>query len=207
MAPWDTVRQNPSGGKAFSPNKALQEEPKDTVLPARKPAVYTEELALEVCARMAEGVPVTKVCKLKGMPSVSAFLYWLAALNDEGQPANPVLVEQYTRAREIQQEVLFAQIVELSDTVRIGIKTKRKTIPATKEGEKATVEETRETGDMVDRARLQIDARKWVLGKMAPKKYGADRLALRLVDENDKDRPFNLADVDRIIQEAEAEGD
>jgi hypothetical protein len=30
----------------------------------------------------------------------------------------------------------------------------------------------KEKGDMVDRSRLQIDARKWILSKLLPKKYG-----------------------------------
>lgn len=30
----------------------------------------------------------------------------------------------------------------------------------------------RRIGDMTDRARLQIDARKWALSKLIPKKYG-----------------------------------
>jgi hypothetical protein len=29
-----------------------------------------------------------------------------------------------------------------------------------------------ETGDMVERSRLQIESRKWLLAKLAPKKYG-----------------------------------
>jgi hypothetical protein len=33
-------------------------------------------------------------------------------------------------------------------------------------------------GDMTDRARLQIDTRKWALSKLLPKKYG-DRLDMR----------------------------
>ena len=38
------------------------------------------------------------------------------------------------------------------------------------------------TADMVERARLQIDARKWLAGKMAPKKYG-EKLALGGADD------------------------
>jgi hypothetical protein len=56
---------------------------------------------------------------------------------------------------------------------------------------------TRETRDMVDRARLQIDARKWLLSKLRPDKYG-DKLAsdVRFVDGDGKDR--QLLDIDAV---------
>jgi hypothetical protein len=68
------------------------------------------------------------------------------------------------------------QIREIADTCRMGTKT---TIKAT--GTEVT------TGDMVDRSRLQIDARKWLASKLAPKKYG-DKLELA----GDPDRPLSI---------------
>lgn len=68
---------------------------------------------------------------------------------------------QYARAREIQADVLFDEIHHIADTPKRGFKTTRKG------GVVETVE-----GDMIEHRRLQIDARKWLLGKMAPKKYG-----------------------------------
>jgi len=55
--------------------------------------------------------------------------------------------------------------MRLSDKSRVGKKTK-----TTPDGK---VEVT--TGDMVERTRLQIDARKWLLSKLRPEKYG-DRI-------------------------------
>lgn len=55
--------------------------------------------------------------------------------------------EQYARARDRQADHYFEEIVEISDSV---------------EADSAAVA----------KARLQVDARKWTLSKLAPKKYG-----------------------------------
>lgn len=54
-------------------------------------------------------------------------------------------LDQYARAREAQADALFDEIVSIADS---------------------------ENGDDVQRARLRVDARKWVAGKLRPKKYG-----------------------------------
>jgi hypothetical protein len=88
------------------------------------------------------------------MPSESAVRQW--ALEDrEGFAA------QYARARELGYERLAEDILEIADTPKIGVKTVNK----------ATGVETTE-GDMIEHRRLQVDARKWMLSKMLPKKYG-----------------------------------
>jgi len=55
--------------------------------------------------------------------------------------------EQYARARDRQADHYFEEIVEIADSV---------------EADSAAVA----------KARLQVDARKWTLSKLAPKKYG-----------------------------------
>jgi predicted DNA-binding protein YlxM (UPF0122 family) len=71
-------------------------------------------------------------------------------------------VEQYTRAREAQADKMVEDLLELADRCRLGKKVTNKG-----DGTTETV-----TADMVERSRLQIDARKWLAGKMAPKRYG-----------------------------------
>ena len=65
-------------------------------------------------------------------------------------------------ARDIQADVLFDEIHQIADTPQKGTKTVRKG-----EGDSSTVETTE--ADMIEHRRLQIDARKWLIGKMAPK--------------------------------------
>jgi hypothetical protein len=71
----------------------------------------------------------------------------------------------HIRARDIQADVLFDEIHQIADTPQKGTKTVRRG-----EGDNSTVETTE--ADMIEHRRLQIDARKWLIGKMAPKKYG-----------------------------------
>jgi len=58
------------------------------------------------------------------------------------------------------------EIIAIADTQEIG----------TKSVSKATGVEITE-GDMVEHRRLRVDARKWYLSKVAPKKYG-EKVAL-----------------------------
>ena len=61
----------------------------------------------------------------------------------------------------MQADVIFDEMLDIADTPVVGLKTTSK----------PTGVETVE-GDMIDHRRLQIETRKWLLGKMAPKKYG-----------------------------------
>jgi hypothetical protein len=85
--------------------------------------------------------------------SLVTFYVWLKA--------NIELEKSYNYAREIRADVLFEEIIDIADTTEDGVITT----------EKATGIEVR-TGDMEGHRRLKIDARKWVVSKMLPKKYG-----------------------------------
>jgi hypothetical protein len=112
------------------------------------------------------------------------------------------LASRYARSRNIGLDAIAEQIVELADTCREGVKTERKQIGwqcsactrAVSWGGRGWLhgddtdlcaaataqrvyEEKTVTGDMVERAKLQLDARKWLLSKLRPDKYG-DRLAV-----------------------------
>lgn len=124
-----------------------------------RPSLYTDAIADEICRRLAEGEALREICRSEGYPSEAAVRSW--AIDDlHGFGA------RYARAREIGYDVIAEGILELADTALIG----------TKSVSKPTGVETTE-GDNVDRSRLQIDARKWLLSKMLPKKYG-DKLEL-----------------------------
>ena len=73
---------------------------------------------------------------------------------------------RYARARDVGLEHMADEMIRLADTCREGVKTRRKVLPD------GTVETETVTADMVERAKLQLDARKWYLSKLAPKRYG-----------------------------------
>jgi hypothetical protein len=68
---------------------------------------------------------------------------------------------QYARAREKRADLIFEEILQIADTPEEGI--------TTTESERGVFVTK---GDMTAHRRLKIEARKWMLGKMQPKKYG-----------------------------------
>lgn len=120
----------------------------------KRPVSYTPELGIEICARLAEGESLSRICEDEGMPNKSTVVRWAADINHP-------LAQQYARAREIGYQLLADEIIRISDTPVIGEKTK-----ISDDGVEIT------KGDMIEHRRLQIDSRKWMLSKMLPKVYG-----------------------------------
>ncbi|MGH9735446.1 MAG: terminase small subunit protein [Candidatus Acidiferrales bacterium] len=118
-----------------------------------RPSGYTEQIAAKVCERIATSSDgLRQICKELGL-TPSAVYRWLQE--------RPEFQEQYARAREAQCQLLADEIVEIADTPEEG--TVRK--------QDAKGVETR-TGDMLEHRRLRVDARKWILAKLQPHKYG-----------------------------------
>ena len=108
----------------------------------------------EILQRLAGGESLNAICKGEDMPAESTVRAWV--LDDiDG------IAAKYARARELQAEFWADDMLRIADESREGVKTKE-----TDKGTEIT------TGDMVERARLQIDSRKWLLSKLLPKKYG-----------------------------------
>ena len=116
-------------------------------------AEFSQELFDTICERIADGESLRSICRDDAMPALSTAFKWL----DE----KPGLSDQYARACEVRQAHLFDEIIDIADTPVVG--EKRKT---TKDGVEIV------EGDMIEHRRLQIEARKWALGRMNPKKYG-----------------------------------
>ena len=128
-------------------------------MPAGRPSLYTIELTNEICARMASGRSLNTIVKDDDMPGMTTVFEWLGKY--------PQFAENYARAVERRTDLLAEQILEISDTPVEGIRTEE-----TADGTTKIIRE-----DMLGHRRLQVDARKWLAAKMAPKKYG-DKLDL-----------------------------
>lgn len=99
------------------------------------------------------------------MPSALTIYRWLAN--------NPEFNSQYARAKEQQTAVMAEEILELADTPRIGQKVKSEAGPVDSEGNPGEIRVTEiMTADMIDHRKLQIESRKWLMGKLRPKVYG-----------------------------------
>lgn len=116
-----------------------------------RPSTYTPQLATIICERIADGESLRRICRDEAMPGKSTVWQWL--------DAHPEFAAQYARAREMQAEGFFEEIIEIADDGR------------------RDYQESEEGAFLVDhdhiqRAKLRVDARKWVAARMAPKKYG-----------------------------------
>lgn len=109
----------------------------------------------EVCRRLVEGESLRAICRAKGMPDKSTILRWLAADED--------FRTQYAIARDMQAEALADEIIDISDDAGCDWTERLR-----RDG---TVERVLDA-EHVQRARLRVDARKWLAAKLSPKKYG-----------------------------------
>ena len=120
---------------------------------AGRPSDFNDEICLKICERIAEGKSLRSICVANDMPTISTVFRWLAASES--------FQERYALAKKVQADVFADEIIDLADTPKKGVKK------VTKDGKVETTE-----ADMIEHRRLQIDARKWMISKLAPKKYG-----------------------------------
>lgn len=113
---------------------------------------FSQEIADEICLKTSctsEGI--RKLCrKNKHWPKAKTIYKWRLKY--------PLFGEQYARAKVFQAYVLADEIIEIADNKKddyivIGEKVVANT-------------------DHINRARLRIDSRKWLLSKLLPKIYG-----------------------------------
>lgn len=123
-------------------------------------AKFSQEIADKICNQIAtSSKSLRTICSEPGMPSTTAVLKWLAEGDKiDGREEFKAFVVQYARAREEQADFLAEEIIDISNH------TEEDHTPFT-------------GGNVVQRDRLRIDARKWVASKLKPKKYG-DKLDL-----------------------------
>lgn len=72
-----------------------------------RPSSYSQEMAEAICARLAQGEPLSAICDSEAMPGLSTVYQWLAAF--------PSFAELYARAREDQADTMADQIVKIAD--------------------------------------------------------------------------------------------
>jgi hypothetical protein len=117
---------------------------------------WGEDTKAAILDELSIGKSLRSICTHPDMPSEALVRKWV--IQDEAFGA------QYTRAREAGMEALADEILTISDS---------------QEGDVITTEDGREivNHDAIQRAKLRVDTRKWIMSKIAPKKYG-DRLDL-----------------------------
>src|SRR5262249_21331631 len=121
-----------------------------------RPTKYTKELGGIICALYAEGVPLRKIAKLDGMPDVSTIILW-SFKNEE-------FSQQYTRAQEMRAELDAEEIREIAD------EKPTHEVPDPDGGTSTRIDPAG-----VNRNKLRVDTRKWLMARRLPKRYG-DRI-------------------------------
>lgn len=123
-------------------------------MPIGRPSSFTQEIADKICELIEQGKSLRQISEIEGMPCKATIMNWCNEKRD--------FLDQYVRAKEEQAEYLADEILEIADNARndwmeinagddIGFKL---------------------NGEHVQRSRLRIDTRKWLAGKLKPKKYG-----------------------------------
>lgn len=123
---------------------------------AGRPSVYSEELADEICERIADGESLRSVCRDDDMPAKTTVFRWLAT-NDRFQ-------DHYIKAKQAYAEGMADEMLDIADDGTNDWMEKH-----SDEGENIG---WRENGEAIRRSALRIDTRKWVAARLLPKKYG-----------------------------------
>lgn len=139
---------------------------------------YNEQTALAICERLAEGQSLREICRSEDMPAASTAFKWLSQNED--------FAERYARAKEIGIEAIAEDILDIADNAS------NDWMGRNDEDNKAYAF----NGEHVQRARLRIDSRKWLLSKLAPKKYG-DKVTQEHTGPDGG--PVEISKVERVI--------
>ena len=133
-----------------------------------------------VCQEIEKGRALRNVLKDENMPSTSTFYQWLD--NDE------VKAKQYARATEVRADIIFDDILAIADENTNDTSINENGIEVV-------------NNDVIQRSRLRIDARKWVLSKLNPKKFG-DKTIHSGDAENPIQTTFSILNIDPLSDES-----
>jgi len=118
-------------------------------------AVYTPALWTVICDRIAAGESLRAVCRDPAMPSKASVMRWLRN--------KPEIRDQYACARDDLLDHWAEDLIEIADDGTLD------QIPGTdKHGNEVMVANHAN----VQRDRLRVDARKWLMSRLGAKKYG-----------------------------------
>lgn len=132
---------------------------------AGRPSKYTEDIAIEICARLAEGEPMTKITRDNHIPHPVTVYRWLID--------NLEFRNMYESARKDGAHTLASQIQEIADETPLEVFDEA--------GNK------RYDSGSISHNKLRVEARKWLAAKYLPRVYG-DRQILA----GDADSPVEL---------------
>jgi hypothetical protein len=134
-----------------------------------------------ICERISDGESVRSILKDK-IPFARSTFYCIVSENKD-------IADQYARAMLERQEALFEEILTIADS-------QENDIVLSSDGVEVI------NHNVIQRNRLQIDARKWNLSRMNPKKYG-DKVDVNHSGEIKDIHQIELIDVETTDSDAD----
>lgn len=118
----------------------------------------TQEIADDICEHLEAGKSLRSYCQTEGNVSKTTVLKWLRV--------NRAFAAQYAQARARGMDTMADELLEIVDESGLDV-------VGVNEKTGAPIVD----GEAIARARLRFDARRWLMSKLAPKKYG-DKIEL-----------------------------
>jgi len=139
-----------------------------------RPTTYTQDLADKICEQLALGISMRTVSRDESLPAMSTMFKWLREHKE--------FSEQYEKAKQESTDAMAEDILDIADN-----------------GTNDYIERENKDGstyevinnEAIQRSRLRVDTRKWLMSKMKPKKYG-EKLEL----SGDKENPLTVTVLD-----------
>lgn len=125
---------------------------------------FSEEIAVEILDRLAAGERLEDICREVHLPPASTVRSW-AYEREPSKDGALTFADRYARARALGLERLADEVIAISDAPCAG---------SNGEADNA----------LVQKQRLQVDSRKWLLSRLLPKQYG-DKVTQELVGNPD----------------------
>ncbi len=116
---------------------------------------FDPQVAIKVCELIADGLTLRQIAKIDGMPATSTIMAWVNEV--------PAFAEHYGRAKDRQMDRMADELLAIAD-----------------DGENDWMERELASGAIVSvpdyehikRSELRVNTRKWLMSKIAPKRYG-----------------------------------
>ena len=147
-----------------------------------RPSTYSKTVGLQICARISSGESLAQVCQDDKFPGRATVFRW--------RQKNPEFDRAYLQAREMLYERWADDIIDIADDSSADM--------VEKTGRNGTVYMAADN-DHINRSRLMVESRKWLLSKLLPDQYG-DQVAVEhkgavnhTVDMSDRERMRRFA--------------
>ncbi len=117
-----------------------------------RPTLYTPELAMQICEKVADGWSTRRICKEEWAPDKATFFRWQVAI--------PEFCDLLARAREMQADGEFEETIEIADDGSLDRTTRK---------DRAGNEYEVTDMDVVQRSKLMVETRLKRIAIMSPR--------------------------------------